>query len=243
MSDVAERPRHPGRPGLAPLAVVFDLDDTLMDTLGQCVRAAQREAAAAMRAAGLTAPLESILALREAFQGQAVDLDRLVAETLGARDVERVAAAGRRAFFERDPGALVAHPFVPEVLAAVRARARCVLLTAGAPATQRTKLERLGLTDAFDEALFVDSLAGEDKHRALGAWIGRAGLPPSRVLVVGDRPQGEIAAALHLGCPALRIRAGEFAEQPTPPGVPEARDVRAVLASFPGLGAPCPPET
>lgn len=235
---MAERSQDPGRPGLAPLAVVFDLDDTLMDTLGQCVRAAQREAAAAMRAAGLAAPLESILALREAFQGQAVDLDRLVAETLGARDVARVAAAGRRAFFERDPGRLVPHPFVPEVLAAVRARARCVLLTAGAPRTQRTKIERLGLGAAFDETLFVDSLAGQDKQVALQAWLQRTGLPPERVLVVGDRPRGEIAAARALGCPAMRIRAGEFAGQPTPPGVAEAPDVRAVLALFGGPGAP-----
>ena len=222
-----------------PGAVVFDLDDTLFDTLGQCVRPAQREAAAAMCAAGLRAPLEAVLALREAFQGQPVDVDRLVAQTLldgrvPAGTVERVAAAGRRAFFARDPGPLVPHAFTAEVLAQVRRRARSVLLTAGWPATQRLKLERLGLERAFDEALFVDSLAGEDKRTALAAWLAASGLLPGQVLVVGDRPQGEIAAALALGCRALRIRAGEFAAQPTPTGVREAPDVRAVLTLLPG---------
>jgi FMN phosphatase YigB (HAD superfamily) len=43
----------PERASPAPRAVVFDLDDTLFDAFGQCVRPAQREAAAAMRAAGL----------------------------------------------------------------------------------------------------------------------------------------------------------------------------------------------
>jgi hypothetical protein len=54
------------------------------------------------------------------------------------------------------------------------------------------------------------------------------------VLVVGDRPGGEIRAALDLGCKALRIRGGEFAAVPTPAGVPEADDVRAVLSRGPG---------
>ncbi len=188
-----------------------------------------------MRAAGLDRPVEEILALRRAWQGRVADLDRRVAEALGARDVEAVARAGRRAFFERDPGAIVPFPFVPALLERLRTLARLLLLTAGAPVTQRLKLERLGLADAFHDVLTVDTLAGEGKHAALAAWLGRTGLPPARVLVVGDRPSGEIAAALALGCPALRVRGGEFDPEPTPAGAEEAADVRAVLRRF-GLG-------
>jgi FMN phosphatase YigB (HAD superfamily) len=210
-------------------AVCFDLDDTLFDSFTQCVGPAHREAAAAMRAAGLRAPLEAVVALREAFAGRDVDVDQAVAEAFGCAEPARVAAAGRRAFFERDPGPVTPHPFAAEVLAAVRARACCVLLTAGSPATQRTKVERLGLAQAFHQVLYVDPSRGEDKRTALAAWMGQAGHAPSRVLVVGDRPQGEIAAARVLGCPALRIRAGECAREATPEGVAEAQDVRAVL--------------
>jgi putative hydrolase of the HAD superfamily len=213
---------------------VFDLDDTLFDAFGQCVRPAQREAAAAMRAAGLDAPLETVVALRESLAGRALDLDAAVAEAFPCPDPARVAAAGRRAFFERDPGRLTPHPFAAAALAEVRRRARCVLLTAGSPPTQRTKVARLGLTEAFDEALFVDATGhggdvGRAKRTALAAWIGRHGLAPETVLVVGDRPSGEIAAALALGCRALRIRRGECAREATPPGALEAEDVRAVL--------------
>jgi FMN phosphatase YigB (HAD superfamily) len=225
-------PRGRARP---TRAVVFDLDDTLFDAFGQCVRPAQREAAAAMRAAGLDAPLDAIVALRESLAGRAVDVDALVAEGFPCADRVRVAAAGRRAYFERDPGRITAHPFAADVLAKVRARARCVLLTAGAPEAQRTKVARLGLAEAFDEALFVDvaGLGGDvaaAKKRALADWIGARGLAPASVLVVGDRPSGEIAAALALGCRALRITEGECAREPTPAGAAEARDVRAVLA-------------
>lgn len=214
---------------MPPRAVVFDLDDTLFDAFGQCVGPAQREAATAMRAAGLRAPLEAVVALREAYAGRRVDVDRLVAEAFPCADVERVVAAGRRAFFERDPGALTPFPFARAVLEAVRLRSRAVLLTAGSLSTQRTKVERLGLADLLDPLLFVDPARGEDKHGALAGWLAAARFDPAEVLVVGDRPDAEIAAALALGCSALRIRAGEWAREPTQAGVPEAPDVRAVL--------------
>ncbi len=219
----------PERASLSPRAIVFDLDDTLFDAFGQCVRPAQREAAAAMRSAGLRAPLETVVALREAYAGRRVDVDRLVAEAFPCADLERVVEAGRRAFFERDPGALTPFPFTRPVLEALRMRATTVLLTAGSLATQRRKVERLGLAPLFDTLIFVDPAAGEDKHSALAGWLTASGWTPVEVLVVGDRPDAEIAAALALGCAALRIRGGEWARQPTPEGVREAPDVRAVL--------------
>jgi putative hydrolase of the HAD superfamily len=210
-------------------AVVFDLDDTLYDAYGQCVVPAHREAAEAMRAAGLRAPLEAVIVLREALGGGAEDVDLEVARSFGAKDPEALAAVGRDAFFRRDPGPIRPHPFAREVLVAVRARARAALLTAGHEPTQRLKLARLDLGDLLDPQLFVDPAQGGSKERALAAWLGAAGLDPARVLVVGDRPGSEIAAAQALGCPALRIRAGECRRQPTPARVAEAPDVRAVL--------------
>jgi FMN phosphatase YigB (HAD superfamily) len=211
-----------------PLAVVFDLDDTLFDAHGQCVLPAHAEAARAMCAAGLDAPFEAVRALRLEL-GDAPDLDERVARAFPCADPARVAAAGRRAFLVRDPGSVTPFTFSAEVLAAVRAVARALLLTAGDEATQRTKLARLGLGPLLDDVLVVDPSVADAKRRALAAWIAAAGLAPERVLVVGDRPRSEIAAALALGCPALRIRGGECAAEPTPPGVPEAPDVRATL--------------
>lgn len=218
-------------------AVVFDLDDTLLDTLAQCVAPAQGEAARAQAALlarwGRPLPTERVLEVRRRHQGQALDVERAVAADLLAEEPDparraQLAEVGRRAFFARDPGPLEPFPFAAAVLQEVRLRARCVLLTAGWPATQRLKLARLGLAAAFHETHFVDSLAGEEKRAALAAWLAAGGLAPHEVLVVGDRPGGEIAAALELGCLPLRIRGGEFAAQPTPPGALEAPDVRAV---------------
>jgi FMN phosphatase YigB (HAD superfamily) len=217
----------------APAAVVFDLDDTLFDAYLQCVVPAHREAAIALRAAGLHAPLETIVALREALGDAPLDLDLWLARSFGAREPERLAAAGRRAFLARDPGPVVPFPFARDVLRRVRAHAQAVLLTAGDERTQRLKLERLGLGDLLAPQVVVAPGAPGGKRVALTALLERLGLPAARVLVVGDRPSSEIAAARAVGCPALRIRSGEHVRRPTPPAVPEAADVRAVLGFFP----------
>jgi putative hydrolase of the HAD superfamily len=144
-------------------------------------------------------------------------------------DPARAAEAGRRAFYDRDPGAVVPFPFVREVLEAVRRRATTVLLSTGHPPTQRRKIEALGVADLFDEVILDDVFGRSSKRRLLEDLLHRRGWAPVSVLVVGDRPGSEIRAALDLGCRALRIRGGEFAEVPTPAGVPEAPDIRAVL--------------
>ena len=216
--------------------VVFDLDDTLYDCAGQCVGPAHREAARAMVEAGAHATVEEVLEARLALAGlHVLDLDDAVAATFRSTSPVRVAEAGRSAFYERDPGALVPHPFSAEVVRRVRAACPAVLLSLGHPPAQRKKIESLGLAHAFDEILIEDLFNRGGKEEALRGLLARTGLPAGSVLVVGDRVDAEIAVALRLGMRALRVRGGEFAARPTPPGVPEIADVRGVL---PYLGLP-----
>lgn len=210
-------------------AVVFDLDDTLYDCLTQCIGPAHREAARAMVEAGAKATVDEVLEARLALAGVEMDVDDAVAATFRSVHPVKVAEAGRRAFYERDPGPLTPFPWVGEVLRRLRSTCRVVLLSMGHPPTQQRKVRSLGLEEHFDEILLDDVFGRRGKEEALRAWLSRVGLKPAEVLVVGDRPDVEIAAALRLGIPALRVRGGEFGARPTPPGVLEASDVRAVL--------------
>jgi ribonucleotide monophosphatase NagD (HAD superfamily) len=80
--------------------------------------------------------------------------------------------------------------------------------------------------------MLEDASVPHAKERLLEAYCTKAGFSRRDVLVVGDRPDGEIAAAVRLGMRALRVRGGEFGARATPDGVPEADDVRAVLSFF-----------
>jgi len=210
--------------------VVFDLDDTLYDCLTQCVGPAHREAAKAMVEAGARATFEEVLEARLALDGVAPDVDDAVAATFRSVQPLKVAEAGRRAFYDRDPGLLVPFPWTLPVLRRVHKCCRVVLLSLGHPPTQRKKIESLGLAGAFDELLVDDVFGRRGKEEVLRTWLARENIAPREALVVGDRPDAEIAAAIRLGVPALRVRGGEFGVRPTPPGVLEVADVRAVLA-------------
>jgi HAD superfamily hydrolase (TIGR01509 family) len=224
-------------PSPAVRAVVFDLDDTLFDCWTQCVGPAHREAAKAMVEAGAKASEQEVLDARLSLGGIERDVDDAVAAAFRSPSPLRVAEAGRRAFYDRDPGPLSPFPFARETLARVRERARVVLLTTGHPPTQQKKVAALGLADAFDEIVIDDVFAHHGKEEMLRVWLARSGFQASEVLVVGDRPDAEIAAARRLGLRALRVRGGEFGARPTPPGVPECLDLRGVLDH---LGAPAP---
>ena len=181
--------------------------------------------------AGAHATVEEVLEARLALSGiHVLDLDDAVAASFRATHPVKVAEAGRRAFYERDPGPLVPFPFAAEVLSRVRTAVPAVLLSLGHPPSQRKKIEALGLAEAFDEVLLEDVLSRGGKEEALRRYLAASGHPAAAVLVVGDRVDAEIAAAQRIGMQALRVHGGEFASRPTPAGVPEAADVRGVLA-------------
>ena len=199
----------------AVLAVFFDLDDTLMDTAGQLVEAALADAAAAMVEAGLQADVDAV---RQHLHGKTTraagsDYFASAAEEFGLEGSlrEEVIDAGRHAFFHRPVPAIELLPGSRPLLAALQQRCRLYLVTAGSPATQRTKVERLRIGDTFDDICWIDSLRGEQKGSAFGKILEREGLDPSRCVCVGDRVMGEIADANRLGMWTIRVRRGEFA--------------------------------
>ena len=190
-------------------AVVFDLDDTLIDTTGQLVVPAHTEAAAAMIAAGLPGSLEEVarkrIDLARAHPREPVDV--LLARFYGVTDPE-IIAAGHKAFYNRTVRALV--PFedaiaVLESLASDGIVRLCV--TAGHPATQQQKLELSGLAPHLDSVCVVPP--SDDKEDAIAAVLRAHDLAPTETVVIGDRVDREIAAARRLGCWAVRVDHGE----------------------------------
>jgi putative hydrolase of the HAD superfamily len=187
-------------------AVVFDLDDTLIDTTGQLVLPAHQEAAAAMIAVGLEASVRDVAEKRMDFAKAAPveEIDLRVASFFGAKDVSAVAAAGHAAYFGRTVRSLSAWPFVGAALDGLAGRRRC-LVTSGFEATQRKKIELAGLEAYFDAIEVVP--VGEDKGPALARVVGA--IAPEECVAIGDRLDREIQAARQLGMWAVRVAAGE----------------------------------
>jgi putative hydrolase of the HAD superfamily len=87
-----------------------------------------------------------------------------------------------------------------ELLDDLKGRFELLLYTLGVPEVQRVKVEHHGLHLVFDDVHIVPRKSAEVLDTVL------AGRAPAGVMVVGDSLRGEIAPALQLGCRAVHIR-------------------------------------
>ncbi|MFB7945561.1 HAD family hydrolase [Kitasatospora phosalacinea] len=196
--------------------VLLDLDDTLYPQAA--FLAAAWDAVAAAAPAELRAPLRAAL---DEVCAQGSDRGRTVDRALEQLGITEGELAGElvgvfRAF---RPVLLDPHPGVVERLVRLAEAVPLVVLTDGNPPQQRAKLAATGLAPLLPHVVCTDELPGgraarkpaPDGFRRALELLGRA---PGEVLMVGDRPDKDVAGAARLGIPVIRVRQGEYREQP-----------------------------
>jgi FMN phosphatase YigB (HAD superfamily) len=209
--------RSSGKPLIR--CVIFDLDDTLYDCLGQRVRVTHRYAAQAMVEAGLKADAEAVYRARmRAFRIDPMlrHIDAEVCRHFGAENPEAVSHVAREAYFNCPVGYLTLFPGSLPLLRFLKKRGvRNFIVSFGEPKTQHAKVKALGL----DRELSVEKIYYADRNNVLTKEAAfrkiqkKTGLLPDRILVVGDRPAREIRAGRELGMHTVRLRHGEFKSQ------------------------------
>ena len=227
---------------MRPDGIVLDLDDTLYDTTLHLLPHADRRAAASLRDSGLALDEDEIV--RRARSLRAAGCTRIFAEILRAEGrPEAWAAAADAAWFTYEPPPMRLEEDVGRALDELAALAPLALLTSGDPETQRKKVARLGLAPRFAALRYVDHRGTEGKSEALGALLQDRGWTPSRTVVAGDRPDGDVRAANRNGCLAVLVRreGGEFSAvaPASPDDVPwrtiaHVRELPALLRALPG---------
>jgi FMN phosphatase YigB (HAD superfamily) len=199
--------------------VIFDLDDTLYDCLGQRVRPAHRHAAEAMVAAGLKGTVEQVYRSRlRAFRTDPMlrHIDAEVIRQLGADNPEAVSKAAHDAYFACPVGKLTLFRGTPPLLHFLsKSGVRIFITTFGDVETQHAKVKALGLDrePAVEKIYYADRAKRMTKESAFRQIQTETKIPADEILVVGDRPMSEIRAAKTLGMHTVRLRRGEFASQ------------------------------
>jgi FMN phosphatase YigB (HAD superfamily) len=222
-------------------SVIFDLDDTLYDCLGQRVRVAHRCAARAMVKAGLKAGVDAVYRARmQAFRRDPIlrFIDAEVCRRFDVADPEAISHAAREAYFHCPVGKLTLFPGTLPLLRHLQGRGvRNYVVSFGEPKTQHAKVRSLGLENhpMLEDILYADRDKLLTKEAAFRRIQLGTGFPPEEMLVVGDRPMSEIRAGNLLGMHTVRIRGGEFAVQ-EPEGPEEEADyVVRSIAEVKGL--------
>lgn len=209
----------PGKPKRNPpiTVAIFDLDDTLYDCLRQRVMAAHRHAARAMVRAGVRATVDQVFRARmKAFRTDPHlrHIDAEICRRFGVADRPRMMHLAREAYFACPVGKLTLFRGTRRVLRELQRRGvRQFVVTFGNPRTQRAKVRALGLDrePSVEKIFYADIGNVVTKEAVFRRIMRRTGAAPENVLVVGDRPGGEIRAGNQLGMQTVRIHRGEFA--------------------------------
>lgn len=196
--------------------LIFDLDDTLLDTHGLLVPQASREACARMIEVGLAADLNSCLQAREEIaqtEGR-LHLFESIVQKFGTRGrpAQDVADAGFKAFYDRKVESnLTLFPGLRDVLHDLRGRYGLHLVTAGHPDTQEEKLKILDVKGLFDTVTIVNTFARETKGQAFQKIARLSHGEARRHLSIGNRLDTDIAPAKKIGWSTCWVRYGEYA--------------------------------
>jgi putative hydrolase of the HAD superfamily len=213
-------------------AVLFDLDDTLYPQAA-FLDVAWTAVAAAAAPYGI-APGAFHTALT-AVAAEGSDRGRIIDRALWRIGADGVPVEPLMAAFRAcAPAQLSPYPGVREALAGLRTVVRTGLVTDGEPGGQRAKVRALGLEDLFDVIVYSDDLgrARRKPHPApFQHALARLGVPAGAAVMIGDRPDKDVAGAAAVGLRAIRVRTGEYAERPDQP-IPwrSAPDVVAAIA-------------
>lgn len=191
---------------MPPAAVGFDLDDTL------CIPNRDRESLLAAAVTDTDAPpLEewtSRAAYQEAHRSNLTSETRTPVFEAMLDDTPVVAdpATLATAYRERVNEALRPLDGVEGLIAGLRDRYRVGMLTNGPSRAQRSKLETLALTDAFDAVFVSGELpAGKPDRRAFDALLDGLGVEPDELVYVGNDVEADIGGATAAGCLAVQV--------------------------------------
>ena len=153
--------------------------------------------------------------------GEALELwrttDRTILEGLGVEDAEAV--ADRLVAAWDDPATWPLAPHAREVLEALKARGKKLVVVSNWDGLLPRVLEVVGLAPYFD-AVVVSALVGAAKPdaRIFNEALARSGARPEATLHVGDSPEADAGGAVALGIQPLLV-------DPVDP----QRDLRTVL--------------
>ncbi len=215
-------------------AVLFDLDNTLVDFVGMKKRAS-RSAAYAMVAAGLEEDAESLSSeLFDFYLGYWIEADdafeKFLLKKYGRTDI-RVLAAGVNAYLKEKYLCLRAYPGVKETLEVLKRQGlKMAVVSDGMRLKAWMRLNEAGIDGFFDCVVtFDDTGRKKPSSEPFRKAVEELGVSPGECLFVGDWPDRDIAGAKELGMKTALAVYGCITDKNGTKADYEIEDVREIL--------------
>jgi len=196
-------------------AVIFDLDNTLMDFMKMKNRAIEA-AAEAMVDAGLPLSKQrTIEKINELYKKFGIEyqnvFDELLKEVVGRVD-PKILAAGVVAYRRIKEGYVEPYPHVTSTLVELTKRDYRIGMISDAPAFQAwSRLAGMNLHNLFSFVIaFEDSGVHKPDELPFKAAIDKLKLKPEEIMMVGDNPERDIAGAKRVGMVTVWAKYGSY---------------------------------
>lgn len=183
--------------GEASDIIIFDLDNTLIDTDGQITQPALLDVAKKIVEAGFPErDTDKLLISMVVFSYELPLVSPWVSlcESMGITD-NKFSEIGEKAFKSYRPTSLTVFPGVWSTLQILKEKYSLWLVTEGEQTFQRWKVETTHLNELFHE---VHIVGAGGKKKIIEEAVSRVE-KPSHVVVVGDRTSNEINIAIEVG--------------------------------------------
>lgn len=199
--------------------VLVDLDDTLYPQADYLDAA---WLAVAERGCRLGVNRERLLAALRAESAAGSDRGGLIDRALAAVDAPPALPVAEliAAFHASCPPCLTPFPGVSQALATLRRKVPVALVSDGNVTGQQRKLAALGLTNAFDAVVLSDQWGRTYRKphpRPFQEALRLIDVPALEAVMIGDRPDKDIAGAAGAHLRAIRVHTGEYTTRPDHP--------------------------
>lgn len=199
------------------MLLIFDLDDTLIETTAKITPIRLRSALKRMVESGLkVANYNSALAMIERLDVTARNSTSSLSEfvELYEGDMELFEMAKKEVYRAPLQGNFDSNEKVNHLLEELSEEHLLAIVTRGETEIQHQKIQRFGI----DEELFCDIIVTNEKNKGIhySKLAETYGFPFSEVVVIGDRVGVDLVDAISLGCITIHIRQGRGANYQGP---------------------------
>lgn len=192
--------------------IVFDLDDTLLDTTGLLVPMASMKACQAMINAGLNCSLDDCMKMRHrlATDQSHTEIFTQIATHFGGGQINQAVQQALQAFYNPDiPMNLPLMPGALENLALLQTHYSLYLVTMGSESAQLQKVRALQIEKFFKKIYVVNGFIGERKQIAFTDILKNENHSSDCLLSIGNRLSSEIRDAKRVGSDTCYFAYGE----------------------------------
>ncbi len=198
-------------------AIVFDLDNTLIDFMRMKGKASEAAIKAMVRAGLKVNKKEAWAVLQELFKMHGIEdqkiFDKFLKKTAGSVDI-RILAAGVVAYRKAKRRMLKPYPNVRRTLAALSKQYKLVIITDAPKFQAWTRLYDMRLEKYFDFVIaFEDTGVMKLKKMPFKKAFKILKLKPSKILMVGDSISRDVKPAKRLGMHTVLAKYGQFREE------------------------------